>query len=80
MENRVGSEVQQHLPPKVDQAVSEHLGAFAAQSGGQAAAARRDAPPAQALLGELRSPGGIRRAIMLQEILQRPLALRRRRH
>jgi len=85
MDNRVGAEVQQHLPHKVDQEVSQHLGAFAAQAAGSAAqsadplAGRRDAMPALLLLGELRSPGGVRRAIMMQEILQRPRALRKKR-
>jgi hypothetical protein len=85
MDNRVGVEVQQHLPHMVDQGVSQHLGAFAALSGGPAApaagapAGRGTAAPALALLAELRSPAGVRQAIVMQEILQRPLALRRRR-
>jgi hypothetical protein len=86
MDNRVGAEVQQHLPHKVDQEVSQHLGTFAAQSAGpmpqpvETSAGQRAALPALALLTELRSPGGVRRAIILQEILQRPRALRKRRH
>jgi hypothetical protein len=85
MDDRVGAEVQQHLPHKVAQEVSQHLGAFAALSGGPGAppgagaAGRGAAAPALALLAELRSPAGVRRAIVMQEILQRPLALRRRR-
>jgi hypothetical protein len=85
MDNRVGAEVQQHLPHKVDQEVSQHLGAFAAQSAGRTAqtvdvsAGRRAATPALSLLGELRTPGGVRRAIIMQEVLQRPRALRKRR-
>jgi hypothetical protein len=84
MDNRVAAEVQQHLPHAVDQEVSQHLGAFAARSTGptalplDAAAGRRAATPALALLGELRSPGGVRQAIILQEILQRPRSLRKR--
>jgi hypothetical protein len=84
MDHRVGAEVQQHLPHKVDLEVNQHLGAFAAQSAGrpsqpmEVAGVRRDATPALLLLGDLRSPGGVRRAIMMQEILQRPRALRHR--
>ena len=85
MDNRVGAEVQQHLPHNVDQQVSQHLGAFAAQGGGlgapltEGSTGRRAATPALVLLAELRSPGGVRQAIMMQEVLQRPLALRRKR-
>lgn len=85
MDNRVDAQVQKYLPHTVDQEVSQHLGSFAAQSSeGSAplpsgAAGGREATPTQTLLEELRAPGGVRRAIVMQEILQRPLALRNRR-
>jgi hypothetical protein len=65
------------LPDDVSKSVSAHLGVFAAagtSAAGSAAAAQRQA--AKALLKELRTPQGMRSAIVMQEILKRPRALR----
>lgn len=63
----------ERLPHSVDRAVSAHLGAFAAAAappqGGQRVAG--------SLLSALRTPRGMRTAIIMHEILQRPRALRR---
>ena len=85
MDNRVEMQVQNYLPRDVDQEVSQHLGTFAAQTSAAGGAStdsterRRSVVSASELLQELRSPGGVRRAIMMREILERPLALRRSR-
>lgn len=67
----------EQLPHDVARSVSEHLGVFAA---GAAAGvtSRKQKGSSAAFLTELRSPRGIRAAIVMQEILQRPRALRRR--
>jgi hypothetical protein len=65
------------LPDDVSKSVSAHLGVFAA--GGTAAAAPAGAPrrrAANSFLKELRTPQGMRSAIVMQEILKRPRALR----
>jgi hypothetical protein len=83
MDERVAAQTSQHLPHAVDQAVAQHLGVFAADTSsttgsGSTSTSRTAARiPAVALLQALRSPGGVRQAVMMQEILQRPLALRR---
>jgi hypothetical protein len=59
------------LPDDVSRSVSEHLGAFAA--GARPGAQRRRGP---SYIAELRTPQGMRSAIILQEILKRPRALR----
>lgn len=63
------------LPDDVSKSVSAHLGSFAAAS--------RTEPPHRArptpFLTELRTPRGMRSAIVLQEILQRPRSVRRNR-
>jgi hypothetical protein len=76
-ENRVGAEVQQHLAHRVDQAVQKDL------SGGtvapiSAAPGLNNAPP-HPLLVMLSKPEGMRQAILLNEILQKPRVLTRER-
>lgn len=74
-DNRVAAEVQQHLAHRVDQSVEQNL------SGGtvapvEAAQVRRAAP--HPLLSLLARPEGMRQAILMNEILERPKALRSR--
>ncbi len=74
-ENRVGAEVQQHLAHRVDQAVQRDL------SGGTVAAVESVSSPVTAphpLMALLLRPEGVRQAILMNEILQRPRALRER--
>ena len=78
MDERVAAQASQNLPHAVDQAVSQHLGVFAADMSSASGPGRTQARiPAAALLLALRSPDGVRQAVMMQEILQRPRALRR---
>jgi len=64
-----------NLTGDVSKSVSKHLGIFAAAEN---EITRREQPViSAAFLTELRSPRGIRNAIIMQEILQRPRALRR---
>lgn len=60
------------LPSDVSKSVSAHLGAFAAS--GRPEVQHRPRPTA--FLDELRTPRGMRSAIVLQEILKRPRSLR----
>jgi hypothetical protein len=79
MDERLAAQASQHLPHAVDHAVSQHLGVFAADTSSAAGGGSRSTGriPAAALLQALRSPGGVQQAVMMQEILQRPRALRR---
>jgi hypothetical protein len=83
MDERVTAQAAQHLPHAVDQSVSQHLGVFAAGTppvagaGSQGAARDVARTAAASLLLALRSPAGVRQAVIMQEILQRPRALRR---
>lgn len=74
-DNRVAAEVQQHMSRRVDQAVEQDL------AGGTVAAVEpstvRRAPP-HPLLSLLAKPEGMRQAILMNEILQRPRTLRSR--
>jgi hypothetical protein len=67
----------EQLPHDVARSVSEQLGVFAAGSA-TGVSSRKQKGSSAAFLTELRSPRGIRAAIIMQEILQRPRALRRR--
>jgi len=85
MRERVTQETSQHLPAAVSQTVGQHLGEFAAAARDTrtATAARplfgavATLSDATGLIGELRKPAGVRKAIVLQEILARPRALRK---
>lgn len=83
MDERVAAQSAQNLPHSVDQSVARHLGVFAAESststGTQARSGTRIArnSPAVSLLAALRTPAGVQQAVMMQEILQKPRALRR---
>ncbi|MBI1344671.1 hypothetical protein GC163_00130 [bacterium] len=73
-DNRVATEVQQHLSHRIDQAVQQDL------SGGTVAAVepaevRRSTP--HPLLSMLARPEGMRQAILINEVLQRPRSLSR---
>ena len=83
MDERVAAQSALHLPHSVDQSVAHNLGVFSAEAststGFLAQAGTRIArnSPAVSLLAALRSPGGVQQAVMMQEILQKPRALRR---
>ena len=83
MDERVAAQSAQNLPHSVDQSVARHLGVFAAEAslstGSQAQSGTRIArhSPAVSLLAALRTPAGVQQAVMMQEILQKPRALRR---
>lgn len=73
--NRVAAEVQQHLAHRVDEAVQRDL------SGGTVAPVQSVSSPVAAphpLMAMLLRPEGVRQAILLNEILQRPRVLRDR--
>ena len=74
-QTRVASE---HLPHDVDKSVTDHLGVFAAQQPTGEQASQRRRTQAADIVSELRSTQGMRSAVIMQEILQRPRALRRR--
>jgi hypothetical protein len=83
MDERMAAQTALHLPHSVDLSVSKHLGVFAAESptstGSLAHAGTRISTRSQAavLLTALRTPVGVQQAVMMQEILQKPRALRR---
>jgi len=84
MQSRVGAQIEQDLPHLVDQGVARNLGEFLADDNDT----RRSVAPhiqsraavkgATGLIAALREPAGIRQAIMLQQILSKPRALRPR--
>ncbi len=84
MDRRVGEGAEDHLPHAVNQAVSQHLGAFSAESAGssgrtaQSETRRRARAQAAGLRNAFRTPGGARNAVLMQEILSRPRGLRNR--
>lgn len=75
LESRVASE---HLPQGVAKSVSSHLGVFAAGQPAAGQATNRPRTASAELFATLRTAEGMRSAIILQEILQRPRALRHR--
>jgi hypothetical protein len=79
---RIGEQVDVHLPHAVAASITSHLGAFRADGKTTPPVAplliRASAPGGEvALAAELRTPAGMRKAIVLQEILSKPRALRR---
>lgn len=77
MGERVQSEAQSHLQPTVGAEVTRHLGLFSG-SATSPSSAPAQIPLGQVLLGDLRSREGMQKALLLQMILERPAALRRR--
>jgi hypothetical protein len=75
MVERVQAEAQVYLGTGVSSEVKRHLGTFAAAS--ETASAPIAASAAQALAADLRSREGMRRALIAQMILEKPIALRR---
>ncbi len=83
MRPQVAQEVEQHLPHAVQTSVGQHLGKFQADD----TDTRRGVAPtirsraavkdAEHLITDLRKRDGMRRAIILQEVLSKPLALRK---
>lgn len=75
-EHLPGRVAAEHLSRDVDKSVAAHLGKFTAADvrSTRTTVARRPA----AFLAELRTRRGMRAAVIMQEILQRPRALRRR--
>jgi hypothetical protein len=69
--DRVTAEAQHHIGHRIEAAVKQDLGQIAADG------ATRAAPVAHPLLATLMQPGGMRQALVLNEILQKPAALRR---
>ncbi len=83
MQPRVGQEAEQHLPHDVETSIAQHLGQFrAADSDTRRGVApqirsRAAVKGADHLIADLRKRGGMRRAIILQEVLSKPRALRK---
>ena len=83
MREHVGLESNQHLPHSVNQGISDHLGTFTAALNDT----RKDVKPhyrsrantadPTGLIADLRRSEGMRKAILLQEILAKPRALRK---
>lgn len=79
MGSRVAQRVEQDLPHLINQSIATHLGESRADDDDT----RRDVTPvvgsrdSAALLAELRRPAGMRKAIVLQELLSKPLAMRK---
>ncbi len=83
MQARMGAQVARDLPHQINQSVIQHLGEFRADDNDT----RRDVAPvirsraaiqdATGLIAALREPAGMRRAIVLQQILAKPRALQR---
>jgi hypothetical protein len=79
---RIGEQVDVHLPHAVDASITSHLGEFRADDKATPLIVplltRPKAPLGDvALIAELRTPSGMRKAIVLYEILSKPTALRR---
>jgi hypothetical protein len=78
----VSAHVNRDLPHAVDQAVAAHLGSFTGQLTGTpeqtGTVPRVVESPAALMLAELLTPAGVQKAVVMQEVLQRPLALRRK--
>ncbi|MCA9075531.1 MAG: hypothetical protein KDA93_10900 [Planctomycetaceae bacterium] len=82
MQARMSQRVEQDLPHLVNQGVSQHLGEFTADDRDTRAgvapvvSSRAAVKDATGLIASLRDPAGMRKAIILQEILSKPRALR----
>lgn len=70
--DRIASEVKQDLASRIPSAVQADLGPASATAAGAPSP-----PPVHPVVRLLRDPQGVRQAIALQEILQKPKALRR---
>lgn len=83
MGRRVAQETEQHLPHSVDRTVAQHLGDFTADDRDTRDTvkpvhrSRVNISNPAGLIDELRSPAGMRKAILLQEILSKPRMLRK---
>ena len=83
MSRRVQSETEENLPHAVNQTVAEHLGEFTADDRDTRATVKpvfqsqANVPDPNSLIAQLRSPAGMRQAVMLQEILAKPRVLRK---
>ena len=73
-EDHVDDHVEEHLTHAVDQNVSEHLGSFSGGSSARSEAieSRGRTPDEHPIAAILRSPDGVRQAVILTEILSRP--------
>lgn len=79
-EHRIDEDVQKDLRRAVDESVRQHLGAFSEGEAGvepARSAAGASTRPGQ-MIQFLRNPTGIRQAIVLNEVLSPPVALRQR--
>ncbi len=65
--------VDDHVKTDIVDSVNSHLGQFSGDDTG----ARTGNPTAARLVATLRSPEGVRQAMLINEILSRPRALRR---
>lgn len=83
MQQRVAQESERHLPHAVDQSVSKNLGEFTADDFDPRSLvkpsfrSRAKVVDPGRLIADLHKADGLRKAIILQEILSRPLALRK---
>jgi hypothetical protein len=83
MSRRVRNEAEQHLPHAVDHSVANHLGEFTADDRDPRSTVKpvfrpyTDIPDPESLIAQLKSPAGMRKAIILQEILAKPRILRK---
>ena len=85
MKPRMAEQSKQHLPHLVNQGVAQHLGEFTADDRDprlnvapvvQSRAAVKDPT---GLIAALKEPAGMRKAIVLQQILSKPRALQKHR-
>lgn len=78
-DERFRQQVEQDLGHHVDDSVAAHLGKFTGDDAQEAEEARRLAnAPARRIFEMLHSPDGVRRAVLINEILSPPRGLRRR--
>ena len=78
MENRVEEHAEEHLSHNVEASVFEHLGEFTggAAEQGDLETTHRSSAAARQIVSLLRDPDGIQQAILINEILSRPLTRR----
>jgi hypothetical protein len=80
--DRIEQGVQQHIPHEIERRVERNLGSFGDKQQ-SAQAAPEQARPAQPVSAAdvvkfLRDPGGMRRSILVNEVLSRPVGLRKK--
>ncbi len=76
-EGKVSQHVSEHLSHDINKSVTSHLGSFEKEAPTwQEYDVPSESDASQELLALLRSPGGIRQAILVNEVLSRPLGLR----